>query len=259
MGVFFGLFGWFCFLLNYLLPQGQQPANSYAERECSVFPGSSTRRLIRQDSSELVTLNPFYRRETNANKMQFPSSGVSARCSAIKFNYRVELKPSSLHSQRDAVLYKIEIGHGSSKISCSCLFASWLHWRLKCKECWLLSPNTLADLGYRLVPPPPWGLLPPWTWRMLETSSEGSLPRLLPSSCPLELLRCGPWGGMGPGGKGGFSEQEGSHGFFCTGVWGRDVLPFRLVCFQHKWQIAYFNKKQCCLIMRFGLCYFFNV
>lgn len=153
MGVFLFCLVGFCFVLNYLLPQGQQPANSHAERECSVFPGSSTRRLIRQDSSELVTLNPFYRRETNANKMQFPSSGVSARCSAIKFNYRVELKPSSLHSQRDAVLYKIEIGHGSSKISCGCLFASWLHWRLKCKECWLLSPNTLADLGYRLVPP----------------------------------------------------------------------------------------------------------
>jgi len=113
--------GFFCFVLNYLLPWGQQPANSYAERECFV---SSTRRIIKQDSSELVTLNPFYRRETNANKMQFPSSGMSATCSAIKFNYRVELKPSSLHSQGDAEVYKV--GHRSSKISHGCMFASRL-------------------------------------------------------------------------------------------------------------------------------------
>lgn len=201
-----------CFLFkNYLLPQGQQPANSYAERECSVFPSSSTRRLIRQDSSELVTLNPFYRRETNANKMQFPSSGVSARCSAIKFNYRVELKPSSSHFQWDAVLHKI--GHGSSKVSRSRLFASQLYWRLKCKECWLLSPNTSVDLGYHLVPPRAlrlrmevwWGsspelwLLPPQTWGLLEASPEGYLPRPLQSVCPPGAA---PLWGMGRCGTG---------------------------------------------------------
>lgn len=88
--------------------------NSYAEGECYVFPGSSIGRFIRQDSSELVTLNPFYRRETNANKMQFPCSGVSARCSAIKFNYRGELIPS-VHSQQDSLFYKEDTVHSERR------------------------------------------------------------------------------------------------------------------------------------------------
>lgn len=146
---------------------------------------------------------------------------------------------------------------------------------MKCEECWLLSPTTLADLGYCLVPPralclgmegwwsssPEHWLLPPWTQRLLQASSEDSFPPLsssqhLPS---LALHCCGAWGGVGHGWKCVFSEEEGWHICFCTGLRGRDVLPFWLVCFQYKLQIAYFNQKQHWIIMCFGLCYCFDV
>lgn len=128
--------------------------SSYAEWECSIFPASNTRRFIKQDSCELVPLNPFYRRETNANYMQSPCSGVSARCTAIKFNYRGELKPSSMHSQQD-ICFTNRTWSSTTDCSC-CLLASWLYWRLKFKGCWLLFPKIFVDLDIIWFLPVPW-------------------------------------------------------------------------------------------------------
>lgn len=237
------MFFLFClwFLKNCLLSQGQQPANSYAEQECSLFPSSSTRRLIRQGSSELVTLNHFHRRETNANKMQFLSSGVSARCSAIKLNYRVELKPSSLRSQRDATLQKI--GHRSSKISHSCLFASGYaeDWNVRSVDTCLRIPQLTCDIvGFLPMP-----CVCTWSWggqlawalasaSMDTRAASGHLWGLPPpsSSKPLPPGAAPPWaiGKCETGWKWGFSEEQESPVCFCVGLWGWDVLP---LCFQY--------------------------